>query len=92
MERIKFPFKKKKIKRKDWKKFELNNKSIDLIVYVPHNTEEIRQTYKSKHNLTRNNQVILLMIIDGRKWHYLALTKIVCIAWRITSKHEGEFY
>ena len=29
--------------KKDWKKFELNNKSIALnIVYVPYNTKEIR--------------------------------------------------
>ena len=51
---------------KDWKKFESNNKSIALnILYVPHNTEKIRHAYKSKHNLTRENQVILLLITDG---------------------------
>ena len=34
---------------KDWKKFELNNKSIALsILYVPHNTEKICDAYKSK--------------------------------------------
>ena len=48
---------------KDWKKIELNNKSAVLnILYVPHNTEKIRQAYKSKFNLKRENQVILLMI------------------------------
>ena len=53
---------------KDWKKFESNNKSIALnILYVPHNTEKIRHAYKSKYNLTRKNQVILLMITDGEK-------------------------
>ena len=32
---------------KDWKKFELNNKSIALnILYVPNNTEKIRHAYK----------------------------------------------
>ena len=41
-------------------------KSIALnILYVPHNTEKIRHAYKSKYNLTRENQVILLMITDG---------------------------
>ena len=36
---------------KDWKKFELNNKSITLnILYVPHNTKKIRHAYKSKYN------------------------------------------
>ena len=60
--------------KKDWNEFEKNNKSIALnILYVPHNTEEIRHAYKSKHNLKRENQVILVMITDGEKWHYLAL-------------------
>ena len=66
--------------KKDWKKFESNNKSIALNVsYVPYNTEEIRHAYKSKHNLKRENQVILLMITDGKKWHYFAVEKFVCI-------------
>ena len=51
---------------KDWKKFESNNKSLALnILYVPHNTEKIRHAYKSKYNLKRESQVILLMITDG---------------------------
>ena len=29
--------------------------------------------YKSKHNHIRKNQVVLLMITDGKKWHYTAL-------------------
>ena len=41
-------------KKKDWKKFELNNKSIALnILYVPYNTERIRPAYVSKHNFNR---------------------------------------
>ena len=40
--------------RKDWKKFELNNKSIALnILYVPYNTKKIRHAYKSKYNVKR---------------------------------------
>ena len=59
---------------KDWKKFEQNNETIALnILYVPYNTEQIRCAYKSKYNNERKNQVILLMITDGEKWHYLAL-------------------
>ena len=52
--------------RKDWKKFESNNKSVGLdILYIPHNTEEIRHAYKSKDKLKRENQLILLMVTDG---------------------------
>ena len=54
--------------QKDWKIFELNNKTISLnILFVPYNTEKIRLAYKSKHNFKRENQVILLMITDGKK-------------------------
>ena len=64
----------------DWKMFELNNKSIALnILFVPHNTENIRHACKSKYNLKRENQVILLMITDGEKQHYLAVKKIAYI-------------
>ena len=49
---------------KDWKKFEENNKTIALnILFVPHNTKKIRLAYKSKHNFTLGNQVILLMMV-----------------------------
>ena len=78
---------------KDWKKFESNNKSIALnILYVPHNTEKICHTYKSKYNSTRENQVILLMITDGEKWHYLAVKSLSALLKGIASNHNGDFY
>ena len=67
--------------RKNWKTFESNDKSIALnFLYMSHITEQIRHAYKSKHNLTRKNQIILLMITYGKKWHYLATKKFFCIA------------
>ena len=33
----------------------------------------MRHAYQSKYNLNRENQIILLMITDGKKWHYLAV-------------------
>ena len=54
------------------RKFESNNKSMAFnILYVSYNAEEIRHAYKSKYNLMSENQVILLMISDVKKWHYL---------------------
>ena len=77
--------------KKDWKKFELNNKSTALnILYIPYNTKEIRHAYKSKYNLKCENQVTLLMITDGKKWHYLAVNKLSALFRRITSKHDGD--
>ena len=62
------------------------------ILYVPNNTEEIRHSYKSKYNLTRENQVILLMITDGEKWHYLAVKSLSALFREITGNSHGYFY
>ena len=40
---------------------------------MPYNTEQIHCANKSEYNNECKNQVILLMITDGEKWHYLAL-------------------
>ena len=78
---------------KDLKKFELNNESVALnILYVPHKTGKICLACKSKHNFTRENQVILLMITDGEKWHYLAVKRLSALLNGITSNHNGDFY
>ena len=78
---------------KDWKKFESNNESIALnILHVTYNTEKIRHAYKSKYNLTRQNQVILLMITDGEKWHYLAVERLSALFRRMTGNNNGDFY
>ena len=59
---------------KDWKRFEKNNKTIALnVLFVPHSEKTINLAYKSKYNRKRKNQVVLLMITDGKKWHYIAL-------------------
>ena len=79
--------------QKDWKKFELNNKSISLnIQFVPYNTEKRRVAYKSKYNFKHKNQVILIMITDGKKWHYLAVKSFSALLRGITSNHDRDFY
>ena len=60
---------------KKCQKFEQNNKTIALnVLHVNHNTNKTFVTYRSKHNNKRKKQVILLMIGDGEKYHYLAVT------------------
>ena len=79
--------------RKDWKKSESNDKSIAFnILHLPYNTEKIRHEYKSKHNINCQNQLILLMVTDGKEWHYLAVEKLSALLRRITSNHNGDFY
>ena len=77
---------------KGWKKFESNNEIALNILYVPHNTKKINIAYKSKHNLTREKQVILLMISNGEKWHYLTVKNLSGLLRGITSNHAGDFY
>ena len=77
---------------KDWRKFELNNKIALNILYVPHNTRKVNVAYKSKHNLTWDKQVILLMITDGEKWYYLVVKNLPGLLRGITSNHHGDFY
>ena len=63
--------------RKDWEKFERDNENIALnISSVPFNKKKIELQYKSKYNPTKTYQVVLLMITDKIKWHYLALKSI----------------
>ena len=61
---------------KYWKKFALNNEVALNILYIPHNTRKIQVAYKSKNNLTCNKQVILLMITNVEKWHYLTVKNL----------------
>ena len=78
---------------KDWKKFESNNKTVALnILYVRHNTEKIRHAYKSKYNLNRENQVILVMITDGEKWHYLAVKSLSASFRGTVGNNNGDSY
>ena len=78
---------------KDLKKFEQNNKTIALnILFVPHNIETIRVAYRSEYNHKRKNQVNLLMITDGTKWHYLTITNLSALLEGKSSNHHGDFY
>ena len=77
---------------KDWKKIELNNKVALNILYIPHNTKNIQLAYRSKYNLTYDKQIILLMITDGEKWHYLVVKNLSGLFKGITSNHYGDFY
>ena len=75
---------------KDWKNFEQNNEIIALnISYLPHNTKQRR--LHTNQNIT-GNQVILLMITNGKKWHYLAVKNLSRLLRGITSNHNRDFY
>ena len=65
--------------------FEENNPKIALnTLYIKE--KEINPTYISKHNSTREKQVIILMIPKEEKegWHYLAVKKLSALLHGIT--------
>ena len=59
---------------------------------MPHKTGKIHLAYNSKHNLTREKQVILLMITNGEKWHYLAVKRLSGLLRGVTSNNNSDFY
>ena len=79
--------------KNDWNKFEVNNKDVALnILYVPFNTKKIEIAHKSNYNLVRDNQIILLMISNGKNWRYLAVKSLSRLLRGITSNHDGDYY
>ena len=54
--------------------------------------KKIEIAYKSKYNLVRDNQIILLMISNGENWHYLAVKSLSRLLRGITSNHDGDYY
>ena len=37
-------------------------------------------------------QIILLMIIDGEKWHYIAVTRLPGLLRGLAGNNNGDFY
>ena len=60
---------------------------------MPHNTNDVRHAYKSKFNLTRKHQIILLTITDDdENWYYLCVKKLSASLRGVSSNHNGDVY
>ena len=67
------------------------NKTIALdILYIKQ--KKICVLCRSKHNNKCKKQVILLMINDGEKYHYIAVTNLSGLLQGNSSNHRGDFY
>ena len=75
----------------DWKNFEKINWTVALNV-LHAKKEKIYPAYVWKHNSNSEKEFILLMILNGEGWHYLAVTKLSALLKEIMSKHHGDFY
>ena len=54
--------------------------------------KEILPAYISKHNLTCEKQIILLLIPNEEGWHYFAAKKLSALLNKKSSNHKGDFY
>ena len=59
---------------------------------VPNDSKDIRLAHKSEYNGKCEEQVILLMIGDSEKWHYLAVKNLPRLLRGISSNHVGDHY
>ena len=55
-------------------------------------TKEICPDYVSKHNLSLEKKVGLLIVPNGEGWHFPVVTKLPRLLKGITSKHHSDFY
>ena len=80
--------------QRDWEKFEQENTLIALnILFLSHNSEEVKSVYKSIYN-KRKNQVILLMINnEANNYYYFAvknLSELNSLGW-LRAKKETNY-
>ena len=77
---------------KEWQKFEKNNTIALNVLYIPRNTKTINVAYRSEYNNKHKKQVILLMITNSKKSHYLAVTSLSALLERTSSNHKEDLY
>ena len=54
--------------------------------------EQVRQAYISRFNSVRQRVVDLLIVEQGGKKHYTAITRLSALLRGVTSTHDGDFY
>ena len=59
----------------DYDTLEMNNKSIALNI-LDHNEQNINHLHKSEFNKTREKQVVLLILNDNTKQHYVVVKNL----------------
>ena len=54
--------------------------------------EKIYLAYVSRHNTSRERQVVRFMIPNGGRWHYITVKALPTSLREISSKHHIDFY
>ena len=78
---------------REWQKFERSKKTIALnILFIQRNRQAISVAYRSEYSSKRKRQVILLMITDDKKWHYLAAINLLVLFKEKLSNYKRDLY
>ena len=75
----------------DFKTFEINNKSIALNILKAEEQGKISHYYKSQYNKIRENKVILLILTDNNKKHYIFVKKCNALLKK-KNKHNACYF
>ena len=71
--------------QREWEEFEQNDTSIALnILFVPHNSEEIKLAYKSNYNKPKNQVTLLMISNEANSYYYFAvknLSELKSLGW-----------
>ena len=63
--------------QRDWEEFEQENTSIALnILFVSHNSEEVKLAYKSSYNKCKNQIILLMINNEANNCYYFAVKNL----------------
>ena len=74
----------------NWKKTEKNNVTIVLMFCILKKKKYTLPMFQKITQIVK--KVIILMIPNRERWHYLAIKKLSALLREITSKYHGDFY
>ena len=78
--------------QKDWEEFEQENTSVTLnILFVSHNSEEVKLAYKSSYNKPKNQVILLMINSEANNCFYFAvknLSELNSLEW-LRAKKEA---
>ena len=63
-----------------------------LLMFCTLKKKKIYPAYVSSYSLNHKKQVILLIIPNGKKRHYLPVKKLLTLTRGIISKNNADFY
>ena len=62
------------------------------MLFVPYNTKKLKFVCRLENNHKCKSQINLLMITDGNKRYYIAISSLPALLRRKSSNHDGDFY